>query len=315
MAGSSSFFTGSGGWKLHLESWEAKKPVKACVLFLHGVNESSQTLTARRLASAFVSEGMSFFALEHHAHGLSLECNGQQCTMGLIDSFDLAVQHIREACCEVSSVHPGVPIILIGHSMGAALGACALKECQSTLQEKGTEILCAIFIAPPIGVAFPNFQIVRGILRALVAFWPSAPIGPPEHPAEYCPPDVDPPGRNYQGMMRAHTALSFLDFADGGFREKVGHGDWYDLPFAVVFGTNDGIISQEGCMELTSTGPCGEFMELENGSHQAIACDENWQDIVSKLVGWAQGKHSARKVHLKDMATCRPEVACHGLCK
>ena len=54
-AGSSSFFDGSGGWKLHVESWSgADRPdgsVAAAVVFLHGVNESSQTLTARRLAA------------------------------------------------------------------------------------------------------------------------------------------------------------------------------------------------------------------------------------------------------------------------
>merc|ERR1712100_340695 len=45
-------------------------------------------------------------------------------------------------------------------------------------------------------------------------------------------------------------------------------------------------VSQAGCEHLLTAGTCGELMLLNGGSHQPIACDENWQDTVSMLINW-----------------------------
>jgi alpha-beta hydrolase superfamily lysophospholipase len=98
MAGESSFFEARGGWRLHLETWhavetrggggggdDAARSPAAHAVFLHGVNESSQTLTCRRLGAAFAAAGVSFHALEQHGHGLSLERRGEPQPLGLIE--------------------------------------------------------------------------------------------------------------------------------------------------------------------------------------------------------------------------------------
>ena len=62
----------------------------------------------------------------------------------------------------------------------------------------------------------PRLPALRGrALRALCrAFAPSLPLGPPAHPAAYCPPAVEPPGRDYAGRMRGRTAAFFLALED-----------------------------------------------------------------------------------------------------
>jgi len=293
MAGTSSFFAASGGWRLNIESWQPPVPAKAAVLFLHGVNESSETLTARRLADACTAAGASFHVLEQHGHGMSLERDQRAQPMGLVEGFDLLVKHAVEACVEVARSAGGAPVALLGHSMGAAVAACAAKEAAAALAKDGSALLTGAFIAPPVEVEDAATGLLLGALRALARLLPQLPVGPPEHPEEYCPLDVAPPGRNYAGRMRARTALVFCDLGAGGFWERLQPGDLGQLPFLVLWGTADGTVARGGCERLAAAGPGGELMLLEGGSHQPVACDDAWQDTVARLVAWLRQRWDA----------------------
>ena len=302
-AGSSSFFDGSGGWKLHVESWSgADRPdgsVAAAVVFLHGVNESSQTLTARRLAARFVALGCSFHALEQHGHGLSLQRDTGGGAMreqpaGLIDSGERLIEHAAEACAHVASAlaPPGTRIVLLGHSMGASVAALAAPRVAAAADHQ----LRAVALLAPTFALRPKIKPAAAVLAALSAVaWvaPSLAIGPPEHPASYCPPDVEPPGRNYDGRMRGRTAAFFLALEDAPAPALPA-----GVPAAVFVGAKDPIVDPRTGQLLVdaaeAAGGAGaarpEVIIFPQAGHQLIAVDRRWKTHVDAVATWVMAQ-------------------------
>ena len=200
MAGKADFFTASDGHKLCFETWTAAD-AKASIFFLHGVHESSDTLTAHRLAAAFSKQGFDFHCLEHHAHGRS---SG---TRALVEGFDLIKRHQLEFITQTCGRRNGTRFAVVGHSMGGAAAVYIGEELKSTF---GSAFIGEVLLAPSITCAVPNVVVVSA-LRAVSYFWPSAPLGPPEHPSEY---DTGSGLHlNFDGYMRLQTAKMFVDLS------------------------------------------------------------------------------------------------------
>ena len=111
------YFEASDGHRLFYEDALGDRDSSAplTVLFLHGVHESADTLTAQRLLEGVIARGHRFVALEQHGHGRS---SGPR---GLVQSMSTLVRHATEF------VHflmlAGSRVVVIGHSMGGAVAA------------------------------------------------------------------------------------------------------------------------------------------------------------------------------------------------
>lgn len=107
--GAGHFYVASDRTKLYFEAWSPPPPVdapstappnpnaaKANILYLHGVNESADTIHVRRMAEAF-SPHFNFLCLEPHGHGRS---DGRR---GLVENFGKLLDHTREFVDKVLS--------------------------------------------------------------------------------------------------------------------------------------------------------------------------------------------------------------------
>ncbi len=107
--------TADDGHALEAHRWQGGEP-HAIVQIAHGMGEHS--LRYRPLAEALTRAGYVVYANEHRGHGPHAAAQGElgdfgpRGFAGLVDDMALLSRHARAA-------HPGLPLVLLGHSMGS----------------------------------------------------------------------------------------------------------------------------------------------------------------------------------------------------
>jgi len=112
------YFDGVAG-KTYFKVWRSDAPRSAAVIFLHGFGEHSGLY--HRLGNALAAVGIDLWALDEIGHGLT---EGDR---AVIRSIDDLVQNGR-TLTELATRAGGGPLILAGHSLGAAAAAVAASR-------------------------------------------------------------------------------------------------------------------------------------------------------------------------------------------
>ncbi|WP_448627994.1 alpha/beta fold hydrolase [Geodermatophilus sp. URMC 64] len=136
--------------------WQPDGDVRATVQIVHGASEHSARYG--RLADALVERGLAVYAMDLRGHGRTAEGTG-------VGRFGgLGVERVLDDVCGLHRVmsdeHPGVPRILVGHSMGSIIALAAA--------ERDGDDLAGLVLSGPIGVA-PELVDTVTALDAAVA--------------------------------------------------------------------------------------------------------------------------------------------------
>ena len=120
-------FNASDGKKIHCYHWPAGGDPKAIVHIAHGMGEHAARYdwAASKLAQA----GYEVYANDHRAHGLTADVLGD---FGE-DGWNRTVTDLDEIIRDLKAKHPGKPVILFGHSMGAMLSQQYIAKYGNTL--------------------------------------------------------------------------------------------------------------------------------------------------------------------------------------
>ena len=113
------------GGKYHAEVYENENAERAIVI-VHGYTESAEKF--REMAWYLLGEGFSVFAVDHRGHGLSLR-EVEDTSITHVDRFDDYVDDL-DAFIEkiVLPRTKGLPLCILGHSMGGAIAALELMR-------------------------------------------------------------------------------------------------------------------------------------------------------------------------------------------
>ncbi|MEM9729868.1 MAG: lysophospholipase [Myxococcota bacterium] len=112
------------GVKLHVSGWAIDQP-KAVVHVLHGMAEYGSRYA--RLAGALADAGYTTYAHDHRGHGKSVN-GGTTGHMADHDGWNRVVEDAHGVNREIAKRHPGLPIIVLGHSMGSFIAQQLLFE-------------------------------------------------------------------------------------------------------------------------------------------------------------------------------------------
>lgn len=104
------------GHPVEAHRWLAATAPRAVVQLAHGMGEHA--LRYRPLAEALTAAGYAVYANEHRGHGAGAAARNQLGEFGP-RGFAALVDDMAELSRHVRGVHPGVPLILLGHSMGS----------------------------------------------------------------------------------------------------------------------------------------------------------------------------------------------------
>ncbi|MEM9133160.1 MAG: lysophospholipase [Actinomycetota bacterium] len=107
-----STFAGVGG-SIHYERWAPEGPPTHIVVVVHGYAEYAARYA--HLAERLVAEGAVVYGQDHIGHGRS---DGER---ALITDFEHVVRDLRTLVDLAATEHAGLPLVMIGHSMGGLL--------------------------------------------------------------------------------------------------------------------------------------------------------------------------------------------------
>jgi alpha-beta hydrolase superfamily lysophospholipase len=109
-------FQAEDGASLHVSGWAVEAP-KAVVQVIHGMAEYGSRYA--RFAEALAAAGYTTYAHDHRGHGKSISDASPPGHIADDDSWNRIVQDAHGVNSEISRRHPGLPIIVLGHSMGS----------------------------------------------------------------------------------------------------------------------------------------------------------------------------------------------------
>ncbi len=110
---------------IYYQCWLPEEEPKAVLLVVHGLAEHSGRYM--NVVNRFVALGYAIYAIDHLGHGKS---DG---TRVYVDRFEDFTDTLKIFFDMMRKWQPGKPIFLVGHSMGALIGAVYLLDYQDEL--------------------------------------------------------------------------------------------------------------------------------------------------------------------------------------
>lgn len=241
-----STFTTAGGEKLAIRDWLLGPEVhpRGLVLLVHGLGEHSGRY--EEMAQRLNMQNFAVRAYDHYGHGHSSGTKGGLPTpLRLVDDLAQLLDATRK------TVGQGLPLILLGHSMGGlvAAQAVALKRVRvdglvlsSPALDLGLKFLQRLLLAV-LPRLVPNLRVRNGVS----AKWIS-------HDAEVV--------RAYRKDVLVHDRLSARlarYIADGGAEVLAAAKQWH-TPTLLLYAGQDRLVSPQGGAMFAHAAPA-QFVE------------------------------------------------------
>ncbi|MBN2218098.1 MAG: lysophospholipase [Pirellulales bacterium] len=257
---------------IHRRSWLPEGASRAVVVVVHGFTEHSGRY--EHVARELNARGVAVHALDLRGHGRSggrrawIESFGEY-----LDDVENCVAGAREAC-------PGVPLFLLGHSMGGVIvGLLAI--------EHRVETAGLIFSAPAICVDRDVFPLLRRLAALMSRVWPRLRVVRmgcgrlSRDPANVERFRADPLVVHERFPVR--TGAEILAAGDRLWHE--GHA--IETPIMVLHGTGDRVADPEGSRRLyDQAASTDKTLKLYDGLYHDLFGEPEKDQVIGDLVEW-----------------------------
>jgi alpha-beta hydrolase superfamily lysophospholipase len=257
-------FDGSEG-RVFYRRWDPDGPPRWIVQIVHGYAEHGGRYA--HVAAALTAHGAVVYADDHLGHGRS---EGEP---ALITDFDHVVDDLHTLASIARSEHPGLPLVLVGHSMGGLLSA---RYAQRWPEEVAGVAFC--------GAVIGDWEWARDVLAQpalpYVAFDPAALSRDPKAGASYAADPLVYHGQYKRGLLEAEVAA--LD----RFQEDV---DRLTMPVALLHGTDDPFVPSERSHQAVLDMPTTDVtVHLYEGGRHEVLNETNRDEVIADLVTWIE---------------------------
>ena len=109
-------FESTGGVTIAAFRWDPPGEPRAIVQLTHGMGEHAQRYA--HLARTLAQQGYVVYAQDHRGHGETATSDAELGRIGA-EGWDELVADIGRMSAVARAEHPGLPLVLIGHSMGS----------------------------------------------------------------------------------------------------------------------------------------------------------------------------------------------------
>jgi acylglycerol lipase len=264
-------FPGAGGKRIFWQWWAPDSGPHAVIVLVHGASEHSDRY--RHVAARLVAEGYAVYALDHRGHGRS------QGARAVIDRIANAVADVDHVVLAAGSRHPGVPIFVLGHSMGGTISvayALAHQDRLSGLILSGP--LAALEAAPaPLRFAGRVLSLVAPGLP-LVAIDSSLVSRDPEVVAAY---QADP--LVHHGKLPARTVAELAAVIDT-FPARAPE---IKVPTLILYGTADRLCPPAGSEMLGDrVGAADKLVKPYEGLYHEILNEPEREQVLDDVCDW-----------------------------
>ncbi|MGI8558384.1 MAG: lysophospholipase [Solirubrobacteraceae bacterium] len=269
MTPTESTFAGACG-TIQVYTWSAPEPSYLAVI-AHGYGEHARRYD--HVAAALVADGAAVVALDHHGHGRS---EGERASVHDPQDFtrdlDALIEHVR-------AEHPGLALVLIGHSMG---GLIATRYAQ---QHSGK--LAALVLSGPVIGGNPAFEQLLAMDPI-----PEVPIDPatlsrdPSVGVVYAADELV-----YHGPFRRETLEAL-----GSAVEQVAAGPRIELPTLWIHGELDALAPLDATRPAADALRTGSWEEkVYPGAMHEIFNETNRNEVIGDVIRFIGSAVAARR--------------------
>jgi len=257
-------FAGSEG-QVFYRKWSPNHEPIGIVLIVHGYAEHGGRYG--HVAAALNERGFVVYADDHLGHGRS---DGER---ALITDFDHVVDDLHKLAATARSEHPGLPLALVGHSMGGLLSA-------RLAQRAPDEIQGIAFCGSVIG----DWQWARDVIEQPelphVEFDPEAISRDPAAGESYAADPLVYHGQYKRGLLEAEVCA--LD----AYRRD---NDRLTMPVAVFHGTEDPFVPYQRSVRAAHDMPTEDVtIKIYEGARHELLNESNRDEIIGDLAGWLE---------------------------
>ncbi len=264
--------TGARGLSIYCRFWEPASTSRGLILIVHGAGEHCARYDP--LAAAFTAAGYTVAALDHPHHGRS------EGRYGHVERFadfleTLAIFHRR-----VTAEYPGLPQVLLGHSMGGLISSLYLLDHQDAF-------VGAVLSGPAIMTEIEPPRIQLQLIRLLSALLPRLgvlqldPQGVSRDPAEV-EKYVNDPLVNH-GKMSARMVAELF----GAMQRIQSEASRIRLPMLILHGGEDPMTSPGGSRFLhDAISSQDKTLKIYPGLYHEIFNEPERQQVCADLLAW-----------------------------
>lgn len=109
----------NGKTPIHCMEWLPETEARGIVQIAHGI--ASHIARFAPLAEYLCAHGFIVAGNDHLGHGQSIQCEEDKLFFGESRGWELAIGDMRSLTMLLREKHPGIPLVLLGHSMGSFL--------------------------------------------------------------------------------------------------------------------------------------------------------------------------------------------------
>jgi alpha-beta hydrolase superfamily lysophospholipase len=245
------------------------------VVIAHGAGEHSGRYP--HVAARLVEEGYTVYALDHRGHGHS------EGPRAVIDRMDNAVEDLDQLIVLAASEQPGVPLFLLGHSMGGTIAVRYAVAHQNRLT--------GLILTSPLAALEAASPVTRLIARLLSAVSPHLGLFAVDPTLVSRDPDVvrayetDP--LVHHGRLPART-IAEIAGAVGSFPEAVGA---ITVPTLIMYGSGDHLVPPAGSMMLNDRiGAADTTLKTYDGLFHEILNEPEQDAVMDHMCSWLRAR-------------------------
>jgi alpha-beta hydrolase superfamily lysophospholipase len=264
-------FAGVGGRQIFWHSWTPAAAARGVIVLVHGAGEHSGRYG--HVVARLVDEGFAVHACDHRGHGRS---DGPR---AFIEDMDDVVADVDSLVDRALAPHPGVPVFMLGHSMG---GLISLRYALAHQERLAGLILSAALAAiesvpKPLELVGRALSVVapRTPLIAIDASLVSRDAAVVQ--AYVCDPLV------HHGKLPARTAVQLAGAVEG-FPTTVAA---IKVPTLILYGTADRLCPPAGSEMLAERlGSADTTVKAYEGLFHEILNEPEREVVLDDIVAW-----------------------------
>ena len=271
-------FEAAEGRRLFRRAWLPRDPIGVLVV-VHGFGEHSGRYEA--LARYFAQRGFAVHAYDHVGHGQS---EGRR---GHVDRFDWFHDDLERFIAFARAEHPGLPLVLLGHSMGGLIVASF-----AAMRSPDADLLVTSGAALAVGKGVSTFKLA--LARLLRSVWPTLAIeagldvqGLSRDPEVIRLYEADP-------LVHGKASVAFGAAMSEVTAEVLGRAGDVRLPMLLLHGEDDPLCEAEGSRRFFAALPdpeaSGSALRVYPGLRHEIFNEPEREQIYADVLEWVEAR-------------------------
>ncbi|HXK34169.1 MAG TPA: lysophospholipase [Dehalococcoidia bacterium] len=270
-------FDAPGGVRLLGRAWTPSSPPRAAIAIVHGYAEHSGRYdwTGRQLAA----RGYAVYACDLRGHGRS---DGERV---FVRSFNEHLDDVSTLLDQVRERQPGIPIFLLGHSMGGCIAALMMVTRRPRIDGV---LLSGAVLTPARGL---RASLMGRVMQLLLRIAPHGKMRPLDAGAVSRDPAVaaayaSDPLVHHAGMP--FSTLAALVRATKAIEHRAAR---ITAPVLVMHGSADALVSPRGSDWLHETVSSPDrLLKIYEGLHHEILNEPEREQVLADIAAWLDAR-------------------------